>query len=304
MSELHKQLDNAIGKKEGLEGGYVSRTGKRYPNYLRNEDWTGFLNNMTQEHRQQYSEGSGGELEEKQYPPKMASFGSSSRLIYELSKDIPGFIFEEKLDTKVGGIANLDGFFINRKRLTYVEAKRREIYLSHDNEEIKVNYKDVYKEIEKETKEDFKYIPIDGQDELKKKDSSTPVMKGHFALKGTRIPQFDMKQLICHFLGITYDLAKFQNSVKEVQFLYLVYNPKDLKDYVDAKVYKNLERIYQKATFSDIANQKEIEELMERIFHIILQYQIKRNNLPKMSKSEMKFTFKFVDQDNYKAELS
>lgn len=55
---------------------------------------------------EKFSEGSGKELEERKvgeytYPPKMASFGSSSRMLFNLSKDTHGFQFEKKIPTTV-----------------------------------------------------------------------------------------------------------------------------------------------------------------------------------------------------------
>ena len=89
----------------------------------------------------------------------MASFGSSSRFIYELSKGISGFKFEEKLDTKVGGIANLDGFIKSNGKYIYIEAKRREIYYStHEGEEIKNVYMPVYEKIETKCGKDKFYF--------------------------------------------------------------------------------------------------------------------------------------------------
>lgn len=75
----------------------------------------------------------GCELEEKNSrygltPPQMTSFGSSSRLIYECSKDIPNFSFEKLLPTRVGHTANLDGCIATKESDIFVEAKCREIY--------------------------------------------------------------------------------------------------------------------------------------------------------------------------------
>ena len=124
-----------------------------YNNYLSNTYWVSFLEEMSKHHRQQFDDGAGGELNEKKgrwgiYPPKMASYGSSSRLIYKLSKGTEGFIFEERLDTRVGGIANLDGLLHKGNKYIYVEAKRREIYgASHEKQEVKCVYFPVYNKI-------------------------------------------------------------------------------------------------------------------------------------------------------------
>ena len=101
--DLVKALDyakrNYEHKKYNTGYGYV--IGKEtYLNYLSKESWSTFLSGMSELHQAQYKDGDGGELEEKNsrygtVPPKMASFGSSSRFILCQSKDIPHFSFEK-----------------------------------------------------------------------------------------------------------------------------------------------------------------------------------------------------------------
>ena len=126
--------------------------GKLYNNYLSKEAWGKFLNSMSDLHRAQYYDADGGELIEKKgrwglYPPKMASFGSSSRLIYECSKSIPGFYFEKQLPTRVGHTANMDGYLSRPEEDLFVEAKCREIYFSHLNQKVSLVYEDLYEYI-------------------------------------------------------------------------------------------------------------------------------------------------------------
>ena len=97
------------------KSGYVIYGKDPYYHYLSNDDWRQFLTSMSQLHQAQYKDADGGELKEKNsrhgiLPPKMASFASSSRFIYECSKSITGFCFEKQLPTRVGHTANLDGF--------------------------------------------------------------------------------------------------------------------------------------------------------------------------------------------------
>lgn len=120
--ELNKILDYAImadetAKNPGLRSGYTVN-GKIYSNYLSNASFAEFVEDMKTNNPtayEMYGKGGGKELEERKvgkniYPPKMASFGSSSRMIYNLMKTDKTFLFEKKLPTTVGGIANLDGF--------------------------------------------------------------------------------------------------------------------------------------------------------------------------------------------------
>ena len=135
-------LDFAIRDgQEELDYGYEISGKSPYNNYLSNDDWKRFIDSMSPLHLAQYNDADGGELKEKSgrwgiNPPKMASFGSSSRLIYECSKSIPGFSFEKQLPTRVGHTANLDGYLCQPEEDVFVEAKCREIYSSHLNQKI------------------------------------------------------------------------------------------------------------------------------------------------------------------------
>lgn len=264
-----------------------------YYNYMSNEYWKSFRKDMPEEHRNQFDNGSGGELKEKKgrwgiYPPKMASFGSSSRMIYELSKDIPGFCFEEQLDTRVGGIANLDGSLKKDNKYIYIEAKRREIYSStHESEEIKEVYLPVYKWVEDKCgKKYFSFKKADAKEE--------GIKKVTFYLNDNPVQYFDLKQLICHFLGITYDLAKHSINNADVKFLYLIFNPKKVK--IDENYKEKISTRFD-CVVEFINNNN---DTIERIFQAVLEYQ---SEIHKIQKPEVKFEFKLVDQDTYNDEL-
>lgn len=289
--DMATALDCAIRDTEGKKGGYkVKKSGTSYCNYMSNEEWIGYLGEMDETHKKQYKDGGGGELYPGKYPPKMASFGSSSRFIYELSKGKRGFEFEEKLDTKVGGVANLDGFIKTKDKYIYVEAKRREIYgASHVNEKIKVVYQDVYNKIKKYVA-NFSYEMLEKEDEEGNKNCT-------FKIEGKEVKYFDLKQLICHFLGITYDIAKHSAQNAKVKFLYLLYNPKEVENSIDKKYcQKVLKRYGEVEKFIDENN-----ELFKSIFNAILEFQINSHGFPPI---KIDFEFKRVDQYNYKAELS
>ena len=296
--DMQTALDCAIREfeveKDTKKYGYKVKDNIYY-NYMSNEYWESYKKDMPEEHRKQFDNGSGGELKEKKgrwgiYPPKMASFGSSSRMIYELSKDIPGFCFEEQLDTRVGGIANLDGFLKKDDKYIYIEAKRREIYSStHESEEIKEVYLPVYKWVEDKCgKEYFSFTKAEAKEE--------GIKKVTFYLNNNPVQYFDLKQLICHFLGITYDLAKhFINNV-DVKFLYLIFNPDKVKgkiaeDYRD----KIMNRYKDVVKFINDNN-----DTIKNIFQAVLEYQLE---IHKFQKPEIRFEFKLVDQDSYEGEL-
>ena len=95
--DREKALDYAIRdgewKKFPVESGYKIGNKPPYWNYLSNDAWEEFKGKMKKAHLCQFEDADGGEMKEKKgrwgiYPPKMASFGSSSRFLYSVSKDI------------------------------------------------------------------------------------------------------------------------------------------------------------------------------------------------------------------------
>ena len=129
---MQKTLDLSIKKHEigTLDGGFRTKITRQA--YMDNLVWDAFKDDMEKNHPNAFAEygaGAGGELTEKNgFPPKMASYGSSSRMIYNLCKDIENFHFEHKLHTKIGGVANLDGFMETDDKFIFAEAKCREPY--------------------------------------------------------------------------------------------------------------------------------------------------------------------------------
>lgn len=286
-------LDCAIRDFETKEFGF-SLGESNYYNYMSNRSWSEFLRTMDKKHVKQYGDGAGGELHEGQYPPKMASFGSSSRMIYELSKDIRGFIFEEKLDTRIGGVANIDGLLRIGNEYIYVEAKKREIYgSSHLREDIKNVYLPVYDAISKKCGGcNFKYE----KDKIKNstKQDKTKIT---FYLNNEINLYFDLKQLICHFLGITYDLAKHSVKNAKITFLYLLYNPESIKNNINEKYREKILKRYVDVT--EYIN-KNIN-IFKSIFEAVLQYQIGLHSITE--NPDIDFEFKLVSQRDYKKEL-
>ena len=193
---------------------------RRYFNYVDNESWKAFVDEMKVSYNpiyKNYVEGSGDELGVKRvgiYPPKMASYGSSSRMIYLLARKIPGFKFEKKLYTTVGGTANMDGFIHINDKDIYIEAKCREPYGSH-NATIDRKYEDLYRFFNEQTDLPFK-CEIEILDEKE--------MKVKFIAKDTTLKRFDIKQMICHLLGIATEKLTTPTEDKVV-FKYLLFDP-------------------------------------------------------------------------------
>ena len=289
MSKLQEALDFAIRdseiKNDKTKFGYVIN-GKPYNNYLSKDAWKSFLKQMSVLHEAQYRDGNGGELEEKKgryglYPPKMASFGSSSRMIYEASKNIKGFVFEKQLPTRVGHIANLDGF-LSKGCKKYVEAKCREIYDSHKTVKISNVYTKVYDFISEN------YEPFSYENNYAYKDED--YFNCTFKYKGEKIEHFDIKQLICHFLGIAADILENDNYMP-VNFIYFIYNPEHIKDYI-AEGFRHAIIDSYKATIEEIDQWNGFKDL----FNTILEYQEQKYG-PR--KKEVEFEFTRADQSNY-----
>lgn len=287
----------------GIKTGYLTKSGKTYTNYFSNESFLEFVKNMPEKFRSQYDDASGGELKEKKgrygyYPPKMASFASSSRMIYLLSRDVDGFVFEQNLSTGLGGPANLDGYYHNNDTYTFVEAKRQEIFDSHSP--VKEAYRAIYTAIN------------DANCPFKIKCSE--VKDGEFiptfSCNGKEIHSFDLKQMISHMLGISRtfihgtskyckDRFTFEGE-NRIHFLYLLYNPSQLleSNNLTAQERKKIQDRYN-AVVEEIS---ECTPFIPDLFRILYKYQAQTEC--KLCEPPIgKFTFKHVDQEHYLSEL-
>lgn len=264
FDRIQKAIDIAIRDAQNLEqiSGYEI-DGRVYNNYMSNEAFEEELREMKPEIREQFDDAPGGELKQKRgrygvYPPKMASFGSSSRFIYKMLVD-KGVSFEASLPTFVGHSANLDA----RKTADeasleiFAEAKCHEIYGSHRNE---VN--EVYKPVFDKLQEFFTYTF---------EPSKKGYVKCSFKVMEQEILHFDLKQLICHFLGISAGLLEGAIKSKKIRFVYLIFNPHHIKDRICDKYRKKILDQYDKT----------IEEInlfdMEKLFGAIFEYQRSQN---------------------------
>ena len=299
IDSCEKALDYAIRDYElkdkdkfAKKSGYtIKKEKKTYWNYLSNGAWEEFKRKMKKAHLCQFEDADGGEMKEKKgrwgiYPPKMASFGSSSRFLYSVSKDIEGFQFEKLLPTRVGGSANLDGYIMRNDVDFFVEAKCREIYGSHKTVEISNVYEEIYKELHKS------YPEFSFKNNGKEDDEH---FNCTFKFNGKEIIHFDIKQLICHFLAISANILENENANKNIQFIYLIFNPKCNTCFENEKVssYKGrIDKIY-KETIDEIG-----EFDMERLFKSIFEIQAKRLGLE--GEKDSLFEFHRVDQDKYK----
>lgn len=277
---LQHILDCAIRDKEGKryeEGYIVSKSKLAYDRYMSNEGWKRYLAEMSEDHRIQYEEGDGGEINEKRgrwgtYPPKMACYGSSSRIIYTLLRGVANIEFEKKFATRVGHTANLDAYLQTGYTDIFLEAKCREIYASHTKIDIGDVYKPVYEYI-KQCNKKFGY-----SDERSKANNK---FRCSFSYDGKKIIRFDIKQLICHFLGIA--AGVLEGTVKNnIRFVYFIYNPNELGN-------ETLKEVY-----TETIDEIHIKGVIE-LFKAVFEYQ--KKNL-KIEKEMPIFEFVLADQND------
>ena len=291
--ETQKAFDLAKKAFDGgdIESGYVIDN-STYNAYYTKEDWSVYVRRMEAEHKdalQSFKDGGGKELEEKfsaryqkLYPPKMASYASSSRFMYELGIQFPDFQFEIKLSTGMGrGKANLDGYLASKN--VYVEAKCHEIYKASKAEynEAHVKLYDYLKDnCLKDNNKVFYY-----------KDEGKYVS---FSWGGEDVGRFDLKQMLCHLSGIA--RSKFNAADKRVNFVYLVYSPiGDMLNYVQCdKTRKRIKDLYNEET----KNAMRID--FSLIYKHVVKYFKPSIDTSSLTEMERAFKFFFCDQNNFK----
>lgn len=292
---IGKTLDLSIKKAEKGDADidkFYKTGNRRYENYIDNEEWKAFVDEMRISYPsayKNYGEGAGDELGIKKtgcFPPKMASYGSSSRMIYMLSRDIPGFCFEKKLPTTVGGIANMDGYLYKNGTHYYVEAKCREPY-SPKSYVIDRKYEDLYRYLDKDQSLDFNCkitILDDGK------------MDVSFIAGGAKLTRFDMKQMISHMLAIATDKLNHPTDEKTV-FLYLLYNPRQI-EIVNRNHQSRILSIYE----TEVSECRIVP--FKDLYRAITQYLFKEKGIGIETKNSAEniacnFTFYLCDQISY-----
>lgn len=238
---ISKEIDLAIKltEKKTTDGEYVIKD-KKYNTYMTNEEWVKFKNSMHPVAFEEYNAGGGTELEEKNgYPPKMACYGSSSRMIYNLSCKKTDFHYEKKLSTTIGGTANLDGFLEERHRYIFVEAKCHEPYSAKKNS-VSKSYEKLYNFITDQMMGDVEIVT--------KPSKCGRYLDVEYFSNGEKLKHFDMKQMVCHLLGIATGVLKGKlDKNKQMDFIYLLYDPTELELASDTK--NAVDLIYQRTCY-------------------------------------------------------
>ena len=297
--KLSEALDYAIKAYENASSEGYNVNGNTYYNYLSNESFKDFLASMPEDIKIMYSIGAGSEIEERKnkngiiaYPPKMASFGSSSRMIYNLTKGITEFGFEIKLPTTVGGTAHLDGYTFTPEKHIYIEAKCREPY-GKKSKSVGMKYKQFYEYLNKSSDAEITCDITDFNYEKK-------TMNVTFRWRDTAIECFDMKQMLSHLLGIGTGLLNDELIYKPIKFLYLIYNPEQL-EFESEETKTAIRDIYYKT-----CNEAEAA-VSKKLFRSVLCY-LKENHFPKTDADidllSGKFEFSLCDQENFIEKLN
>ena len=222
-----QQFDNLI--RENLESccgkdafGYrVSDKIQPYSNYYSNDVYRVFLQEMQQPQYQhffnRYWAGSGSELKERKgrygiMPPKMASVASSSRFCYlalrKLNEALGGIEVEKgcPIPGIPGTAPQLDAYIPQKN--TYLEVKCHEIFDAHS-----ITLKNAYWDKLYGTENNFGFAV------------SSPTGGDHFSILPSvfgvqkNSTMFDVKQLLCHLLGIA------ANSSTPSELVYLFFMP-------------------------------------------------------------------------------
>ena len=290
---LNQILDYAIMKDETaknpeLKSGY--KIGNRtYDNYLENNCFDAFVTKMEEKYHtayEMYCAGGGKELEENKYPAKMASFGSSSRMIFNLMKDTDGFLFEKQLPTTVGGTANLDGFMETDDKYIFVEAKCREPYGAKSNV-----YEDKYEDL-------YKFISLSPKTNVTCdiENLENNKIKVTFKVNDKPIKNFDMKQMISHLLGVSTAFLNGEFELKDIEFIYLLFNPTVI-EIKDEKAREKIYKIYKNTC--DECNATDFKALFEVVIDYLKSYK-KWNKDIETSDLTKDFTFKLCSQEDIK----
>ena len=241
---ITEKLDLAIKLKETgtTDGAYVVKDDNRIlskQTYMTNTEWDAFLGSMTEDAKKEYGEGGGDELNGKNgHPPKMASYGSSSRMIYNFSKEKKGFHFEKKLPTTVGGAANLDGFYEDDNHYIFVEAKCHEPY-SSKKVSVSKAYEKLYNYINEQM---LGGVQIDMQT-----SKCGRYLNVEYYADGEKLEHFDLKQMICHLLGIATGMLNGTLKRKQSDFIYLLYDPTELD--IESDVKEKIDAIYERTCY-------------------------------------------------------
>lgn len=281
IKKIEEAVDIAIRlSKTSDNAGYLIG-GRTYECYMSREAWAEFVEEMKKkypQHYERYNGGKGGELSEKNNtPPKMASYGSSSRFVYSTLRDLPNVEFEKDCPKRFARGLNpqLDAYVETGGTSIFVEAKCHEIY--NGNHLGSKSYEKIYKSLGR----GFKY-----------NDESSVI-----SCNGTEIRHIDAKQLICHLLAIATSILEGRCKPK-TRLVYLIYNPTkgDVAKHLHHEWRGRVGEVYNQA-ISEWECICKVEGLFDNI------YKFQKENLSRkgLVKYDGKYSFELclADQDSW-----
>lgn len=216
---------NLIQLNSKLSFGYDIPGGKTYLNYYSRESFNAFCEEMKKEYKEAYNayyEGAGSELKERNskyglMPPKMASVGSSSRFCYLALRNGAKALGENgriqfEYGCQIGSVAGmapqLDAFI--EDDLMFIEVKCHEIFDKH-----KITMKQKYWPLIFGRNNDFG-LATTGVRNTEEFD----VPLSLFGIEKSST-MFDIKQLLCHLLGV----ASYSGDGRTKKLIYLFFKP-------------------------------------------------------------------------------
>lgn len=271
--------------------GYQTSHGtKKYDLYYKKEVFDDFVNEMKESYGDaycKYYEGKGSELKphKSRYgvlPPKMACVASSSRFCYLAFRDgtkgigLDGKV-EFEYDCRIKGIAGtapqLDAYISDRN--VFIEVKCHEIFDHHS-----IRMKNVYWDLIYGNNNQFGFENIEHT-----KDDYFDIPLSMFGIEKEH-SMFDIKQLLCHLLGIAchsdeskklvflfyWPITDNVNVNEEIEFVFgelkkeinSIFNSNPIKMFCTAN---NIEvvAVVEKSKMMEALNYNNIEELYGRL---------------------------------------
>ena len=240
---IKRNLVDKVGKDKFV---YKTSDNKPHEVYYENSVFEAFKQEMEDIHFIKYKEGKGGELDEKKgryglVPPKMASVASSSRFCYLALRNGGSAIggndnVEFEVDCHIKGVAGtspqLDAYFPDNN--IFVEAKCHEIFDRHKPVLKKAYWNLIYGE---NSQFGFK-----AKGKISETEFEIPLTEFRFE-SGKRSTMFDIKQFLCHLMGIASKMNDETQSKKESTLVYLFFKPKtddiEINNKID-KVFRDL----------------------------------------------------------------
>lgn len=256
--KLSKKEFDAIIKENLLDSGiseesfgYRTDNDRIYQEYYVESEFNQFVDEMKSDYPEHYKKyygdenasenkgGMGGELIPKRgrwgmMPPKMASVASSSRFCYlalrggtnalfsdwEVTKDDVEFEKECRIFADGPTAPQLDAYIENPSCSCYIEAKCHEIFDSH-----KIEFKNKYWNIFQKDKS-FSCVSRNAT----RHDETFELSGNVFGLSDDHL-RFDVKQFVCHLLGIAQ-----QTNGKQAKLVYLFFKPKSNDEKVTVRI--------------------------------------------------------------------